>query len=277
MKKIAEHVSFGGLVQYHEHHSDVCKSKMTFAIYLPGLAQKQTVPAIYWLSGLTCTHENFITKAGAQRYANEQGVALIIPDTSPRNLDINGADQIYHVGYGAGFYVDATEKPWSEHFKMYSYVLDELPALCEQHLPIIPGHASIMGHSMGGHGAMILALNNPDRYLSVSAFAPACMPSTSEWGRKALMTYLGEDESTWARYDSSLLVKSVNTRQPILVDQGADDDLLTLRLNVTKFKTICDEVGYPLTLRMQPGYDHSYYFVASFIEDHIAYHSKHLK
>lgn len=264
--------SFSGEVIYYQHVSEACQSKMTFSVFLPGIAKKQSVPAIYFLSGLTCNHENFITKSGAPYFADKLGVALIMPDTSPRDITTKLPDPSYDLGVGAGFYVNATQAPWAKHFNMYDYVVDELPALCKQHLPIIPEKSSIMGHSMGGHGALMIALKNPGRYQSVSAFSPICAPSDCPWGQKAFQHYLGDDKKLWADYDTCQLIARSISKQPFLIDQGAKDPFLKTQLNIDKLQKICETHDYPLTLKLREGYDHGYYYIASFIEEHLAYH-----
>ncbi|MDR2877554.1 MAG: S-formylglutathione hydrolase [Chromatiales bacterium] len=275
MERIEHRASFGGWQDVYRHESKVLGCTMNFAIYLPPQAQREKLPVLYWLSGLTCTEQNFIIKAGAQRYAAEHGVIIVAPDTSPRGNDIADGDG-YDLGQGAGFYVNATQQPWSQHYHMYDYINDELPALIEANFPATSAR-SISGHSMGGHGALVSALRNPGRYRSVSAFAPICAPMQSPWGIKIFTAYLGEDRETWRPYDASELVRSVKERLPLLVDQGeADEFYIEQRLRPDVLRAAADAVGYPLTLRMQPGYDHSYYFIASFIGEHIAYHARAL-
>lgn len=258
------------------HASSTLQCDMHFSVYLPPLAQAQRVPAIYWLSGLTCTDENFVQKSGAQRFAAAHGLALVVPDTSPRGDQVPGdPDGAWDFGKGAGFYVDATQAPWSQHYRMYSYITEELVQLVEAQMPVT--HAkSIMGHSMGGHGALVIALRNPAAWASVSAFAPICAPSGCDWGRKALSRYLGEDPQAWQAYDSCALIEQSPHQVPLLVEQGSLDPFLTDQLQPDKLQQVCVERGYPLTYRLREGYDHSYFFIASFIEDHIAYHAEHL-
>lgn len=276
LKKIEQHRAFNGEVTYYEHHSKTCNSKMTFAVFIPEQAKTKPVPAIYFLSGLTCTHENFITKAGAIAHAAKHSIALILPDTSPRGVNITGADKTYDLGYGAGFYVNATQTPWAEHFQMYDYITDELPTLCQQNLPITD-QASIMGHSMGGHGAIMIALRNPTQYQSVSAFSPICAPMQCPWGVKAFTAYLGEDQTTWATYDSYELIKSGNAAQlPLLIDQGDADEFLKPQLCLDKFEQICKTQNYPAKINLRKGYDHSYYFISSFVGEHLEFHAEHL-
>jgi S-formylglutathione hydrolase len=222
---------------------------------------------------LTCTDENFMVKAGAQRFAAQHGLILVAPDTSPRQTGIPGEDDDWDFGTGAGFYVDATEQPWQNHYRMYSYVVDELPALIAQQFPVLPDRQGIFGHSMGGHGALVCALRNPHRYRSVSAFAPIVAPMQCPWGQKVLTNYLGSDQTQWRQYDASELVKTTQLSHPILIDQGTDDSFLAIQLLPHIFEQACHDAGQVLTLRMQPGYDHSYYFIATFIEDHMRHHA----
>lgn len=232
---------------------------------------------LYFLSGLTCTEENFMVKAGAQQFAAKAGLMLVAPDTSPRNSGISGEEDDWDFGTGAGFYVDATQEPWKRNYQMYSYVTQELPALLADHFPIQPDRQGITGHSMGGHGALICAFKNPDRYRSVSAFAPIVAPMQCLWGQKAFRNYLGEDPSSWKEYDASELIQTVQWQRPILIDQGTADNFLEKQLMPDRFQEACAKAGQSLTLRMQDGYDHSYYFIASFIEDHIRHHAAALK
>ena len=265
--------SFSGEVIYYQHFSEVCQSNMTFSVFLPDIAKRKPVPVIYFLSGLTCNHENFITKSGAAYFANKFGVALVMPDTSPRDITINFPDIAYDLGFGAGFYVNATQKPWAKHFNMYDYVVTELPALCEKHLPTNPQRMSIMGHSMGGHGALISALKNPGRYQSVSAFAPICAPSNCPWGQKAFQHYLGDDKAAWAAYDTCQLITQGISKQPLFVDQGTADQFLKTQLSIDRLQEVCEAHNHPLMLELRDGYDHGYYYIASFVEVHIAYHA----
>lgn len=272
---LSETRSFGGWLKRYQHRSAVLDCDMIFAIYLPPQAEQGRVPVLWWLSGLTCNDENFMQKAGAQRVAAELGVAIVCPDTSPRGLDLPGEHDSYDFGSGAGFYVNATQAPWSSHYHMYDYVTEELPALVRAHCPVSEREA-ISGHSMGGHGALVLALRQPDRYASVSAFAPIVNPVDCPWGRKALTGYLGEDEAAWRAYDTCALVAAGHSRQPLLVDQGEADNFLAEQLLPGRLEAVCAEHDHPLTLRRQPGYDHSYFFIATFIEDHLRYHARHL-
>jgi S-formylglutathione hydrolase len=251
---------------------------MNFAVYLPPQAQTQPVPILYYLSGLTCTEENFITKAGAQRYAAEWGIMLVVPDTSPRNTGIPGEDDTWDLGSGASFYVDATVAPWQEHYQMYSYITQELPALIAANFPVQSEKQSIFGHSMGGHGALICALKNPQQYLSVSAFAPIAAPTNCPWGNKMFTAYLGNDKQKWAEYDASELIKQTQLNSVILIDQGTADTFYQQKqLLPETFQSACQEVGQNLNLRWQTGYDHSYFMISSFIKDHIQHHATYLK
>jgi S-formylglutathione hydrolase len=271
MERIEHRAAFGGWQDVYQHRSAVLGCEMKVAVYLPPQAATQTLPVLYWLSGLTCTEQNFITKAGAQRYAAEHGVILVAPDTSPRGDDVADAEG-YDLGKGAGFYLNATEQPWAAHYRMYDYIVDELPALVEAHLPA-SGARSISGHSMGGHGALVIALKNPGRYRSVSAFSPIVAPSQVPWGEKAFTAYLGEDREAWKGYDATELVKTSTPHLPLLIDQGDGDEFLENQLKPQLFADAAAAAGYPITLRLQPGYDHSYYFMASFIGEHIAHHA----
>ncbi len=246
---------------------------MRFAVFLPPQANEKPVPVLYWLSGLTCTDENFMIKAGAQRYAAEAGVALVTPDTSPRNTGITGEDDDWALGSGAGFYVNASAEPWSRHYHMYDYVVRELPALLESNLPLDLRRESIFGHSMGGHGALVIALRNPGRFRSVSAFSPICAPTQCSWGENLLSAYLGDDRKAWEQYDASCLIRNGARTTPLLVDQGAADEFLVEQLKPELLEAACEEAGQAITLRRQAGYDHSYYFIASFVGEHVAFHA----
>lgn len=270
---ISENRCFNGTLGFYSHPSAICNSEMRFSIYQPPQAKTEPLPVLYFLSGLTCTEENFMAKAGAQQYAAKYGLILVAPDTSPRNTGIPGEDDDFDLGTGAGFYVDATVEPWASHYKMYSYIVDELPALIAENFPIKPEKQGIFGHSMGGHGALICALKNPQQYQSVSAFAPIAAPMRCAWGEKAFTNYLGADKKTWRNYDASELVLTSNYNRPILIDQGTIDQFLAKQLLPEVFEAACQKVVQPLTLRYQDGYDHSYYFIASFIEDHIRHHA----
>ena len=275
LTKFASNKMFGGHLHRYKHESSVTKTTMQFAIYLPPQIESgQKVPALYWLSGLTCTDENFMQKAGAQRVAAELGIAIIAPDTSPRGEGVANDDG-YDLGQGAGFYVNATQAPWAEHFRMYDYVTDELPHLIEANFPV-SDTKSIFGHSMGGHGALMIALRNPGMYQSVSAFSPITNPVNCPWGQKAFTAYLGDNQQQWQDYDTCHLMADSETRIPALVDQGDEDEFLKEQLKPEALVEAAKEAGYPLEMRYQEGYDHSYFFIASFIEDHLRFHSKHL-
>nr|MBO2509510.1 S-formylglutathione hydrolase [Gammaproteobacteria bacterium] len=275
MEIVSSNKSFGGWHKRYRHRSSSLGCDMVFAVYLPPQAEQPgaRLPVLYWLSGLTCTDENFMQKAGAQRLAAELGLVIVAPDTSPRGPDVPGdPDGAWDFGLGAGFYLNATREPWARHYRMYDYVVQELPALIEANFPVDERRA-ISGHSMGGHGALICALKNPGRYRSVSAFAPISNPSNCPWGEKAFSRYLGEDRSLWREWDASLLLAEAKEKLPILVDQGDRDDFLANQLKPEALQAAAKAAGHPLTLRMQPGYDHSYYFIASFIDDHLRHHA----
>jgi len=277
MELVKQWRCFGGEQQLWQHCSAVLDCPMKFAVYLPPQAASgKALPVLYFLSGLTCTWENFTAKAGAQRHAAEHGLILVVPDTSPREVNLPGESDSYDFGAGAGFYVDATQAPWSGHYRMYSYVTDELPALIAQSFPVDPAHSGIFGHSMGGHGALVCALRNPQRYKSVSAFAPIVAPSQVPWGIKAFGGYLGADRSLWNKYDATALAAETTWRHRILIDQGAADEFLDTQLKPQLFVDACSKTGISLELRMHEGYDHSYYFIASFIEDHVRFHAQAL-
>jgi len=275
MDIVSRNASFGGEILRVKHRSRVCSCDMIFAIYLPPQAKDSPVPVLYWLSGLTCTDENFMQKAGAQRVAAELGMAIVCPDTSPRGTDFPGEHDGYDFGSGAGFYVNATETPWSANYHMYDYVTRELPELVEETFPV-NGKRGISGHSMGGHGALVCYLRNPGMYLSVSAFAPICHPSDCGWGQKALSGYLGEDRNDWIAYDAALLIGNASEKLPLLIDQGTEDEFLSDQLKPGALEQACIASHYPLELRMQEGYDHSYFFIATFIEDHLRHHARAL-
>ncbi|MGI9384880.1 MAG: S-formylglutathione hydrolase [Methyloligellaceae bacterium] len=277
LTQLSENKCFGGRQLRLTHPSEACGCTMTFAVYLPPAAETGNVPALYWLSGLTCTDENFVTKAGAQQFAAEHGVAVIAPDTSPRGEGVpDDPDGAYDFGLAAGFYVNATESPWAEHYRMYDYVVDELPALINANFPVDADRTSIFGHSMGGHGALTIALRNPGRYKSVSAFAPITAPSPCPWGHKALGGYLGPDKDSWSQHDACALIATAEERLPLLVDQGDADQFLAEQLKPELLEAACNAHGHPLTLRMQPGYDHSYFFMATFMGDHVRHHAEAL-
>lgn len=267
--------SFGGTTRFYSHRSEATDCEMNFAVYVPPQAEEEPVPVLYYLSGLTCTEKNFIEKAGAQRYAAEHGLMLVAPDTSPRGVNLAEEEDSWDFGSGAGFYVNATKQPWAKHYQMYDYVVDELPALVKKAFAVKGDRAGIFGHSMGGHGALICGLKNPNKYSSISAFAPIAAPSQCPWGHKAFTGYLGTNKQQWAHYDATELVNSGHSiDSSILIDQGeADSFLQQNQLLPETFETACKKNGQPITLRMQPGYDHSYYFIASFMSDHIRHHA----
>ena len=271
MQRIESHACFGGIQEVWSHRSSALGCEMRFGIYLPPQVQQGNCPVLYWLSGLTCSEQNFITKSGAQRYAAEHGVILVAPDTSPRGDDVADAEG-YDLGLGAGFYLNATQSPWSAHYRMYDYVVDELPALIDECFATTKAR-SISGHSMGGHGALVIALRNPGRYRSVSAFAPIVAPSRVPWGEKAFAAYLGDDREAWRQWDATALISDAGEHLPLLVDQGDGDEFLATQLRPELLREACAAAGHPLQLRMRPGYDHSYYFVASFIDEHVAHHA----
>lgn len=277
MEKLSETLCFGGRQLRFGHAATALPCHMHFSVFLPPAAQAGPVPVVYWLSGLTCTDENFVTKAGAQRVAAELGLALVAPDTSPRGDGVpDDPSAAYDLGLGAGFYVNATQAPWSEHYRMYDYVVQELPALLAANMPEIDtARAAIMGHSMGGHGALMIALRNPDSYTSASAFAPICAPSQCPWGIKAFTHYLGPDQACWQAYDTCALIAESDSPVPMRVDQGLDDQFLTTQLMPEKLVAALPP-GYPLTLHKHAGYDHSYFFIASFIEQHLRFHQLYL-
>ncbi len=274
---IASNRCFGGEQRRYRHHSKVLNCDMVFSVFLPPMSKGEQVPVLYFLSGLTCTDENMVNKAGAQKFAAEYGIALVAPDTSPRGENVpDDPEGTYDFGLGAGFYVNATETPWSEHYQMYDYIVDELPEIVAMSCPVDTERASITGHSMGGHGALTIGLRNPMSYRSISAFAPICAPSECPWGEKALGNYLGADRNTWMAHDACALMRSATSHLPVLVDQGGADNFLAEQLRPGLLLDASVESGYPINFRMQAGYDHSYFFIASFIEDHIAFHAEHL-
>jgi len=274
MQIVSEHRCAGGVQGVYRHPSRACGCDMTFGLYMPPAAEKGPVPMLWYLSGLTCTHENAVTKAAAQGWAARAGLALCFPDTSPRG-DTVADDTAYDLGQGAGFYVDATETPWAPHFRMWSYVTEELPALLGASFAVDPDRQAITGHSMGGHGALTMAMHHPDRFASVSAFAPIAHPVASDWGRRQFGNYLGPDEGRWAAHDATLLMEDRGFPGPVLVDQGAADQFIDL-LRPADLARAMAARGQDSTFRMQPGYDHSYFFVQSFMEDHIAFHAQAL-
>jgi S-formylglutathione hydrolase len=276
---LSHHAAFGGWVGFYRHASAVTACSMRFAVFLPPQAERGPVPVVWYLAGLTCTEETFLVKAGAQRVAAELGLALVAPDTSPREVPLPGDREHWDFGVGAGFYLDATVAPWSRHYRMYSWVARELPGVLAAHFPVDPLRQGICGHSMGGHGALTIALRNPGRYRSISALAPVAAPMRCPWGQKAFAGYLGQDRAAWRPYDASELIRSLQTAAgwpPLLVDQGLSDSFLESQLMPQCLEQACADAGYPLTLRRHPGYDHGYYFVATFIEDHLRHHARTL-
>lgn len=274
MKKFEDFRCFNGVQQVWEHQSETLSCTMNFGIYLPDEIQTKKLPVLYYLSGLTCTEQNVITKAGFQRYANEYNVIVVTPDTSPRGENVAN-DEAYDLGQGAGFYLNATQLPWKKHFKMYDYIVDELPRIIENNFNAST-KKSIMGHSMGGHGALIIALRNADKYSSVSAFSPIVCPSIVPWGQKAFSHYLGDDKKTWLQYDAVKLIENGNKVNHMLVDQGLADNFYGNQLKTELLTHVCKEKGIDATIRLQEGYDHSYYFISTFIGDHIKYHAEKL-
>ena len=274
---IAEHSCFGGVQRFYRHESRETRGPMKFAAYLPPQARSGKVPVLYYLSGLTCTEETFAIKAHAQQVAAELGLMLIAPDTSPREPRLPGDADSWDFGYSAGFYVDATQAPWSQYYRMYSYVTRELPEIVAANLPGLPQATGIFGHSMGGHGALVCALRNPAQYKSVSAFAPIAAPMQSPWGKKAFGNYLGADTQSWREYDASELVARRAFPNHILIDQGTGDQFLAEQLLPGKFSEAAAKSNQALKLRMQPGYDHGYFFIQTFMADHLQHHAKLLK
>lgn len=276
MELLEEHRCYEGRQQRWRHHSSTLNCAMTFSIFLPPTTEATPPPVLYWLSGLTCNDENFTTKAGAQRIAAELGIALVMPDTSPRGDDV-ADDAGYDLGKGAGFYLNATQAPWAAHFRMYDYLRDELPQLISNQFQVTD-RCAISGHSMGGHGALIMALKNPGRFTSVSAFAPIVNPCKVPWGQKAFSAYLGDDEANWQEWDSCALMQASQAGDaiPTLIDQGDADQFLGTQLQPAVLAEVARQKQWPLSLRIQPGYDHSYYFIATFIEDHLRFHAEHL-
>ena len=274
METVAENRCFGGVQGVYTHASEACGGDMTFGLFLPAEAHSGPVPVMWFLSGLTCTHENAMVKAGAQGWAAEQGIALVFPDTSPRGEDV-ADDDAYDLGQGAGFYVNATQKPWAPHFRMWDYVAEELPALIGANFAIDAERQAITGHSMGGHGALTLAMGLPGRFRSVSAFAPICNPTASDWGRKQLGAYLGTDETTWAPHDATLMMQSAGFDGPMLIDTGTKDQFLDLLCPEALAAAVSTRRQQAM-LRLQPGYDHSYFFISTFMEDHVTFHAEAL-
>jgi len=275
LQEISRSRIFEGEQIRFQHHSTALDCDMIFGVFLPPQATTHPVPVLYWLSGLTCTDENFTLKAGAQRIAAKLGLAIVCPDTSPRGTDLPGEHDDWDFGSGAGFYVNATQPPWSAHYNMYDYVSKELPALVEANLPVTDKR-SVSGHSMGGHGALMCALKDPDRYCSVSAFAPICHPAETPWGVKAFSHYLGGDRNTWQQWDATQLVCTVKKQLPILIEQGSNDPYLGEELKPGNLEQACICTHHPIQVRLQEGYDHSYYFISTFIGDHLHHHARAL-
>lgn len=274
---LSRHGAFGGVVSFHRHAAAETGCAMRFSVFLPPQAERGPVPALWYLAGLTCTEETFMIKAGAQRVAAQLGLALVAPDTSPRGVPLPGDSDHWDFGVGAGFYVDATEKPWSRHYRMDSYVTRELPALVEAHFPVDPRRQGIFGHSMGGHGALTLGIRHPERYRSISAFAPISAPMQCPWGQKAFAGYLGPDRAGWREHDACELIRDLgaaHARPPLLVDQGLADSFLDVQLKPDLLEQACAASGYPLTLRRHAGYDHGYYFISTFMEEHLRHHAR---
>lgn len=276
MEELADNLCFGGRQLRCKHFSTKLLCETTFSVFLPeqlSTGADIKLPVLYWLSGLTCTDENFVQKAGAQRVASELGLIIVTPDTSPRGDNVpDDADEAYDFGKGAGFYLNATQEPWARNYQMYDYIVEELPELINKKFPVDPDKQGISGHSMGGHGALTIALKNPDKYRSVSAFAPICSPINCPWGQKALRGYLGDDESAYSQYDAVELVKRCTHPVPMLVDQGSEDEFLKEQLRPELLVEACNRSGYPLSFNQRAGYDHSYFFVSTFIENHLRFH-----
>jgi S-formylglutathione hydrolase len=272
---VSKHKSFNGTQYFYKHQSSSTSLPMTFSVYEPPQAKTRKVPVLFYLAGLTCTDETFMIKGGAQRYAAEHGIMLVSPDTSPRRTGIRGAAESWDFGHGAGFYIDATQQPWASYFRMESYVVHELRNIIIENFAALPDRIGVFGHSMGGHGALTLALKHPDIYKSVSAFAPITAPSHCPWGRKAFSNYLGSDTTVWAQHDASALMRERKTPFPqgILIDQGLDDEFLETELLPHHFEAACWAADQPLTLRRHAGYDHNYYFISTFMQDHVQWHA----
>jgi len=272
---IEQHASFGGVQGVYSHHSQTVSGKMEFSVFVPAQASQRPLPVLYYLSGLTCTQDNVTAKGGFQKYAAEQGLIIVCPDTSPRGTGYPGENDDYDFGSGAGFYLDATASPWSSTYQMYSYIVNELPALIAEHFPVDSLRSGIFGHSMGGHGALVIGLRNPDKFQSISAFSPIVAPTQVPWGRKAFSGYLGSSAANWEQYDATELIKTGHSAgHPILIDQGRADPFLESQLQPELFEAACRKAGQALTLRMQPQYDHSYFFISSFMQDHIKHHAE---
>lgn len=273
LKTKSQHKSFGGLQGVYAHQSEVTDCEMEFSVYLPEQSKTEKCPVLYYLSGLTCTQDNVTTKAGFQRYASELGIIIVCPDTSPRGTNYPEEHDNYDFGSGAGFYLNATQAPWSQSYRMYDYIVNELPQFIEQNFPVDKFRSGIFGHSMGGHGALTIGLRNPDKFQSISAFSPITAPMSCPWGQKAFSQYLGEDQQDWKIYDSTQLILSDHlSRNPILIDQGSADNFLAEQLKPELFVKACLQKNQKLEYRLQDGYDHSYYFISSFIQDHLVFH-----
>jgi S-formylglutathione hydrolase len=275
LNTIEEHASFGGVQGVYTHESEVVSGSMEFSVYVPPQAKRGPRPVLYYLSGLTCTQDNVTTKSGFQKYASEQGLTVVCPDTSPRGSDFPGEHENYDFGSGAGFYLDATASPWSSSYRMYSYIVEELPQIIAANFQVETGRSGIFGHSMGGHGALVIGFRNPDKYQSISAFAPIVAPMQVPWGQKAFTNYLGGDPETWRQYDAIELIKSgFKASGEILIDQGTADPFLNEQLRPELFEAVCQNAGQPVRIRRQEAYDHSYFFISSFMQDHIEHHAK---
>jgi S-formylglutathione hydrolase len=274
---VSESKHFDGYTRVYEHQSEVTKTMMKFGAYVPSQVKVKKAPTVVWLSGLTCTEQNFLTKAGAQQTAEELGLILIAPDTSPRGLNLPGEHESYDFGSGAGFYLDATQQPWAEHYRMETYITRELLSVAEKVLPIDLSRVGICGHSMGGHGALTLGLKHPKVFKSISAFSPICQPTECPWGRKAFEGYLGSDPASWKNYDATYLLQSETSPYPILIDQGTKDEFLENQLKTPALERVVKARGLDIKVRYQEGYDHSYYFISTFIADHLRHHSRYLK
>jgi len=275
LELVSEARCFEGRQLTYRHPSEACQCDMQFAVFLPPAAVEEPVPAVYWLSGLTCTEENFAVKSGAQRYAAELGIALIIPDTSPRGVDLPGEDEFMNVGTGAGFYLNATEAPWAAHYQMYDYISDELVQVVNANLPVDAARKSISGHSMGGHGALTIGTRNADAYRSISAFSPISAASRSAWGEQALTAYLGDDRESWLEYDACAVIRKTPSQHQLLIDQGGADPFLD-QLRPGELREACEAAGQALDYREHPGYDHGFFFVSSFIGEHLRFHAEAL-
>lgn len=272
LEQISSNKMFGGWQNRYRHRSTTLQCEMRYSVFVPPQVESKRVPVLYWLSGLTCDDQNFVTKAGAQQYAAQQGVALVCPDTSPRGENVPN-DTAWDFAQGAGFYLNASQQPWSKNYRMYDYIVTELPEIINSTQPVEADRCGILGHSMGGHGALVIGLRNPRLFQSVSAFSPICAPSHCPWGRSALTRYLGDDRESWTNYDATELIGRAKIKTPLLVDQGADDEFLQGQLKPEFLEQACKQYQHPLTMNYHSGYDHSYYFIASFIEKHIVYHA----